>query len=339
MDQLNQAQKQVIVFRLTALWALNESGLGGFLHALNFPFTGLIVGSIAVALISFIIYFSQANKSVVFNSLIVVLIIKLLLSPHSSVTAYVAVSFQAACAFFFYRLIGIHLFSIILVCVFSFIESALQKLLTLTIIGGLSFWNALNVFVDTISKQVFKWEIRDASYWLIGIYLLVYIFFAILTAFFIHSLFSQFKVLNFQARINASLKEYHNVMEIDAKKPKPQWIQFLFYSGIILFVALTFILFNAGQFKDNFLIYYFARTVSIILFWYYIVMPYAMKMVRKYLNKKLPLFQNEVDEIMHLFPKLKLIIYYSWNESSSFKGFKRIRHFFTLALIEIITYK
>ncbi|MGB3083465.1 MAG: hypothetical protein WBB21_02015, partial [Saprospiraceae bacterium] len=82
------SQNQTIIFRLTALWALNESGLGGFLHALNFPFSGLIIGSIAVALISFIIYFSGTDKKTLFNALIIVLIIKLLMSPHSSVTAY-----------------------------------------------------------------------------------------------------------------------------------------------------------------------------------------------------------------------------------------------------------
>lgn len=339
MDQLSKSQNQTIIFRLTALWALNESGLGGFLHALNFPFTGVIVGGIAIALISFILYFSNVDKTILVNALIVVLIIKLLMSPHSSPTAYFAVSFQAICAYCIYRIMGIHLLSISLVCILSFMESAAQHLLTLTIIGGLTFWNAIDLFVENISKQLFQLEFDNAAAWLIGIYFSVYTFFAILSAFFIHSLLEQFKVLNFQSRINASLKDYHNVMELKAKTPKPQWMRILLYSSIVVFVVLTFIFFNKSEFKDNFLIYYFLRTISIVLFWYFIVMPYSMKLVKKYLNKKLPVFQNEVDEIIHLFPKLRLIIYYSWNESSAYNGLRRIKHFFTLALIEIITYK
>ncbi len=261
------------------------------------------------------------------------------MSPHSSVTAYFAVSFQAVCAYFIYRLMGVHLISILLVCILSFLESASQHLLTLTIIGGMTFWNAIDIFVENISKQLFKFEFNHAAAWLIGFYYSMYIFFSVLTAFFIHSLLEQFKVLNFQARINSSLKEYHNVMELEAKKPRPRWFRFLLYVCIVLFVIFTFFIFNKSEFKDNFLIYYFLRTISVVLFWYYILMPYAMVLVKKYLNKKLPAFQNEVDEIIHLFPKLKVIIYYSWNESAAFRGFRRIKHFFTLTLIEIITYK
>lgn len=339
LNSLSQSQSQTIVFRLTALWALNESGLGGFLHALNFPFTGLIVGSIAIALISFIIFFSKSNKATLLNALMVVLIIKLLLSPHSSVSAYFAVGFQAVCALFIYRFIGIHLFSILIVCILSFFESASQQLLTLTIIGGMSFWNAIDVFIANLSRQLLQMEFVDASEWLIGIYYSVYLFMAILTAFFIHSLFEQFKYLNFQARINQALLSYHNVIELEARNPRPQWIQFLIYCGIITFVILTFFFFNNGQFEHHFLIYYFLRTISVILFWYYILLPYVMVLIKTYLNKKLPVFQNEVEEIIHLFPKLKLIIYYSWNESASYNGLRRLKHFFTLALIEIITYQ
>ncbi len=46
------------IHKLTALWALNESGLGGFLHVFNTPFTGLIVGGISILLISLIAYYA-----------------------------------------------------------------------------------------------------------------------------------------------------------------------------------------------------------------------------------------------------------------------------------------
>ncbi|MBK6546319.1 MAG: hypothetical protein IPG12_13770 [Saprospiraceae bacterium] len=333
------SQNQTIIFRLTALWALNESGLGGFLHALNFPFSGLIIGSIAVALISFIIYFSGTDKTTLFNALIIVLIIKLLMSPHSSVTAYFAVSFQAVCAYVFYRLFGIHLISVIFVCVLSFLESAVQKLITLTVIGGLSFWNAIDVFVENIGKQLFQLEISNASLWLVGIYFSIYLVFALLSAFFIHSLLEQFKMINFGTRTNESLNAYINEPIISNKKPIPFWLKLLLYSFIIVFVVFTFLIFNKESYKDHFLIYYFLRTISVILFWYYIVMPYSLLLIKKYLNNKLVSYQAEVDEIIEVFPKLKLIILYSWHQSAKFKGFRRLKHFFTLTLLEILSYK
>ena len=84
-----------IITRLTALWALSEAGLGGVLHAIQFPFTGLLVGGFAIVLISLIAYFSDHKWDTIFRSLLVVLIIKLAVSPHSPPTSYLAVSFQA----------------------------------------------------------------------------------------------------------------------------------------------------------------------------------------------------------------------------------------------------
>lgn len=333
------SENQTIIFRLTALWALNECGLGGFLHALNVPFTGLIIGGIAVALISFIAHFSSVNKAVILNSLIIVLIIKLLMSPHSSVTAYFAVSFQALCALFFYRLLNINLVSVLMVCILTFLESASQKLITLTVVGGMSFWNAIDVFVENISKQLFTAEITHASLWLVGIYFSIYFVFSVLLAFFIFSLLEQFKKMNISSRDNPSLWQFENVTIANPKKQKPLWVKILLYSGIILFVIFTIFIYNKEQFYNSFLLYYFARTVSVILFWYYIVMPYAMAFVKKFLNNKIPAYQSEVDEIIELFPKLRLIVYYAWNQTASYKGLRRLKHFFTITLFEIISFK
>ena len=333
------AENQTIIFRLTALWALNECGLGGFLHALNVPFSGLIIGGIAVALISFIAHFSNVNKGVILNSLIIVLIIKLLMSPHSSVTAYFAVSFQALCALVFYRILNINLISILFVCILSFLESASQKLITLTVVGGMSFWNAIDVFVENISKQLFADGITHASLWLVGTYFFIYFVFSVLLAFFIYSLLEQFKKMNISKRDNPSLWQFENVTVAKPKKHLPKWIKILLYSGIVVFVICTFFIYNKEQFYNSFLIYYFARTVWVILFWYYIVMPYAMAFVKKFLNNKIPAYQSEVDEIIELFPKLRLIVYYAWNQTASYKGLRRLKHFFTITLFEIISFK
>ena len=84
-----------IIDKLTALWALNESGLGGFLHVFNSPFTGLIVGGIAILLISLIAYYAENKWQAILKALVIVLIIKMAVSPYSPFAAYIAVSFQA----------------------------------------------------------------------------------------------------------------------------------------------------------------------------------------------------------------------------------------------------
>ena len=69
---LNMKNNKLIIDRLTALWALNESGLGGFLHVFNAPLTGLIVGGIAILLISLIAYYAENKWQAVLKALIIV---------------------------------------------------------------------------------------------------------------------------------------------------------------------------------------------------------------------------------------------------------------------------
>ena len=52
--------------KLTAIWAVSESGLGGLLHAIKLPFSGLFLGSLAVLIITYLAYISQ-NK---FNTIL-----------------------------------------------------------------------------------------------------------------------------------------------------------------------------------------------------------------------------------------------------------------------------
>ena len=59
---IEEIQKQIIIKRLTAMWALSEAALGGLLHALKVPFTGLFVGGVSVIFISLIGYFSDRVK-------------------------------------------------------------------------------------------------------------------------------------------------------------------------------------------------------------------------------------------------------------------------------------
>ena len=122
--QMSTASRLTIIRRLTALWALSESGLGGIMHALKIPFTGLIVGGISVIIVSLISYLSSNSRESILRSLIIVLTIKLAISPHSSFTAYVAVSFQAVSAWFFFRYISDLRIAAYTTAIISMLESA-----------------------------------------------------------------------------------------------------------------------------------------------------------------------------------------------------------------------
>ena len=96
---LSVPQHSLAIQRLTALWAFAESGLGGVLHAFQIPFTGLVIGGFAVIIITLIAKFSDHHYQQILKSFLIVLIVKAMVSPHTPVPAYLAISFQAIMGF------------------------------------------------------------------------------------------------------------------------------------------------------------------------------------------------------------------------------------------------
>src|SRR5436190_3357420 len=84
-------------YRLIALWVVCEAMLGGIIHGLKLPVSGLIVGSAAVICISMISYYNPKRGSIL-KATIIVAIFKMMLSPQSPFPAYIAVFFQGLIA-------------------------------------------------------------------------------------------------------------------------------------------------------------------------------------------------------------------------------------------------
>ncbi len=104
MDQLQTPRQNLnAITRLTALWAFNESGLGGLMFALKIPLTGFFVGGFAVLLIGLIAWYAQRDYRQVLKATVLVLIIKATVSPHAPLPAYLAVAFQGVAGALIYR--------------------------------------------------------------------------------------------------------------------------------------------------------------------------------------------------------------------------------------------
>ena len=139
MKKLNDNPKNIdAYFRLVALWVVCEAFVGGIIHGIKLPISGIIIGSAAVICISLIGYYFP-DKGMILKATIIVTIFKMMLSPQSPPMAYVAVFFQGVvgelCFFnkkyftassFFFALIAL-------------IESGLQRIIILTFVYGKNF--------------------------------------------------------------------------------------------------------------------------------------------------------------------------------------------------------
>lgn len=243
-NHLNNEQRGLAVRRLTALWAFAESGLGGVLHALKIPFTGLVVGGLAVILITCIGYFSNGRYKQILQSLIIVLIVKAAVSPHTPFPAYRAVSFQAAIGFLVFSMMRINFLSILFLSVIAMLESAIQKLLILTFFFGKSIWHAADQLGNLIAQH-FSLTSLEGTYWLAGLYLFIYTAGGIVIAVITFKIIKKLSASPIESHFTYTFRYSERIERVAAIKRRSGK---KLYSTLFLLIIISLILY---AFSDN----------------------------------------------------------------------------------------
>jgi hypothetical protein len=328
-------QRTLAVQRLTALWAFAESGLGGVLHALQVPFTGLIVGGFAVIIITLIGYFSSSNYNKILQSLFLVLLVKAAVSPHTPVPAYIAVSFQALAGFVVFSLFRINLLSILLLSTLAMIESAIQKLLVLTFFFGTSIWKAADELGKMISKQM-SLPAFDGSMWIIGSYIFIYLIGGLVVG---YISWKMIKKLSFDTspeylkyNINSQERLQETYKQIKSRRK-------YLYAALLLLISI--ILWLAPGSKDQrslSIAKTMIWTLSALVIWFSILTPLFTKLIRWFLGKQQNRYSEQVTSIITFLPVLKLLAKRSWEASSARRGWGRITLFITTLINWSLTY-
>lgn len=328
--------QKYIIERLTALWALNESGLGGFMHALNLSFTGILVGGISIISISLIAYFSKSLFKDVIKALIIVLLIKLAVSPHSPLTAYFAVMFQAFSGILLFYLFSFNRLTYIVFGVLTFVESAIQKILVLTIIYGLSFWKAINLYGKWLTDALNFIPDLTASKLVIGTFIFVYACLGIVFGFFIHKLIMRINQIESIEKYQLKVDQYHGTL---LKKNSKQFKRVLIWLITIVFIILSFTQLDSDLLGWKKAVYILIRSVLVLTLWIFIISPLLIQLLKSFLNKKKNTYQLEIDNAMSLFPYLKTIILISWKESKNSSGVVRVGRFVTNCILYSMFFK
>lgn len=325
-----------IIHKLTALWALNESGLGGFLHVFNTPFTGLIVGGIAILLISLIGYYAENKWQVILKALLIVLIIKMAVSPYSPFGAYAAVSFQALFGALLFTKFSWKGATLMVLGIVTFLESAVQKIFILTVVYGNGLWEAIDIYGAWIQKKMeFVSETSTTSV-LITIYLLVYGICGLLAGVFIKSMII---IIANKKEVDFYIKP--NTLYLDKTtskvsfKTKVIWVWLI----TVAIIVLAFSLFGGDLLGWKKGVYIMLRSFFILMLWYLIIGPLLLKLVRKYLIKKESQYEEDITNAMDLFPYFRQIILYTLKETKDLKGYTRFKYFIANSISNCIHFK
>jgi len=329
------------VNRLTALWAFSEAALGGILHALKIPLTGLFIGGAAVIFISLIAYYSE-KKHAILRATLLVVIVKFVVAPYTPINAYFSVFVEAIFGFLLFSFVGYYKIAAILLGIFSLLFSALQKVFILTIVFGNTLWESIDIFSNFIIKQFFLEDgiSLSFSYLLIGIYITIHVTGGIITGIIGGKL--PLWIENFSGEIDYS--NISNDLESDSNNKKKRrrkgWFQKKTGIALILFSTVLILLsYISPEMEKNLalrIIVMFIRSILITLFWFVIVSPLAMKLLQKFLNNKKSTYSTEVENIVELIPHMKAVVNYSWRSSKTLKGFSRIKAFLSYLFVIIL---
>lgn len=314
-----QSKPKLLHAKLTALWAVSESGLGGLLHAIKIPFSGLFLGSFAIIIISYIAQSSSNKYSAVLKATFLVILIKAIASPHSPPMAYVAVLFQGVVGALIYGAFGVNRLSAIGFGAIALIESAFQKVLTLTLLFGMGLWESIMQFFEGLQNKLQIDWLSDLPLLFLAIYGFLYAIVGVLAGNLSVKL-PRVVLENAKRLKNLDIVSLEGETITKRSKGKRKWL-------IIVLLGFAILVFLASGLPNKAL-QIVLRTLAAVILFLFVINPLFKYAIGKWVEKKKGKEQKNLNAIIELMPAIKNNIGLAKELSNSEKGiWKRARLF------------
>jgi ABC-type thiamin/hydroxymethylpyrimidine transport system permease subunit len=322
-------QNKQIYYRLTALWVICEAMLGGIIHGLKLPVSGLIVGGSAVMCVCMIAYYYPVRGAIL-KATIIVAIFKMMLSPQSPLPAYVAVFFQGLIAELIFLNKKSFRLNCILFCVIAMLESGVQRLLIMTIFFGMDIWNAINIFINGITGQK---SVTNYSYYLAMGYVSLHFAVGFIIGWYSGLIPSKMKKQIGNTNDLVSVESDETIItNVFQKSKKRKWTLVIIWTILVLMFIYSTVFPERTLIPSNIILKLLLRSLLIILTWIVLVNPILIRLLHKWLERKKAQSESEIREIAILIPVTQLLIVKSWELSSRKRGIKRIPLFLKIVV-------
>ncbi len=334
---------RISILKITALWAFSESAFGGILHALTIPLRGLFISSAAVLFISLIALFSKSSKEIL-KATIIVILIKAVVSPHSPLTAYFAVSLQGLLGYILFSSRRLYKLSALLLGVFVLFFSGIQKIIVLTVLFGNTLWESLDIFIKQISAEIFNLEFTELNfgYLLIAGYISLHLTAGLFIG--IYASLLPNKLIYHKNHIPSFIdSKAGEEIPKNEKRMRKSW--FMRPTGILIIVlsaGVIILSYLSPELEENVAIsvlIMIVRSLVITFVWYAVLAPVAKKIFQKFIAKRKSVYAKDLEEIISLFPQFRTIVNYCWKLSIDKKGYKRIRYFLSMSFYYLLLSK
>ncbi len=336
-------EERLAIPRITALWAFSESAFGGVLHALKIPFRGLFISSASVLFISLIALFTKSKREILRSTLIVILI-KAVVSPHTPLAAYLAVSLQGVLGFLLFPAKKFYKLSALFLGILVLLFSGVQKIIILTILFGNTLWESLDIFIKQVTAEIFNIAYPELNYG----YLIIaaYVFIHLIAGFFVGlyagnlpQKINYYKNLITTSIINKVNEEFPS--KIRSKKKR----RLIRSTGIFIIVLSTSLIILSSLtdgLKESItasVLIMIVRSLVITFVWYVIVAPIIKKYFKKFVAGRKSEYSKDLDEIISMFPQFREIVNYCWKNSVHKRGLGRIRTFLSTTFYHLLLTK
>lgn len=278
--------------KLTLLWAFAESGLGGMLHAFRLPITGLVLGAFAVVIISLLAHYSEHVWKDIMKATLLVLAVKLTVSPHSPLTAYVAVFFQGLAGATIFSVTGRNRTSVLFFSILVLVESALQRPLLATLVFGTKVWLAIDALVDQV-LGFFSLSIHQSfSLVFISAYTLLHLLWGLLVGIWAYAVPEKLSSLAVDVE---KLPKLVNIKQLKVKKSK------IVVLILVLVIILALILYLVQASNP---LYYLLRTSLLLIGVYFVLGPLLRLLLKRSAERQ----QNFLANFTQALPALQLSV-------------------------------
>lgn len=287
-----------LIPKATAIWAFSESGLGGIFHALKVPFSGIALGGISVILITFLAANSSNKWKTIIQAMLLVLMLKAMISPHSPVMAYVAVCFQGILGAAIYHFFGVSRLSAMTFGAIALFESAFQKVFMLTILFGMQIWEAFSTFFDGLTSSLGIEFLAEMPIVLLIAFGLLYAIAGAMAGHFgvrlprnIESTANTLKTLD--------IADFHVNKQSARKRNRSR--KLLIFISILLFIISVFLYSGHG---DK-VWYILLRTTVVILLFLFVFNPVAKYLINLWVKKRKSENQQQLAQVMDFLPRIR----------------------------------
>jgi hypothetical protein len=310
-----------IYYRLIALWVLCEALLGSIIFTFKIPVSGLVIGSCAVVCISLLAWYVPA-KGAIIKATLIVAIFKMMLSPQAPPPAYIAVFFQGLMGeLLFWNRKYFRLFCLVL-ALLAMVESAFQRVLSITILYGNDFWTAVNSFMKRLTGSD---QLTDYSFFIILWYTLIHIIAGVLVGAWAGFLPQRIQLMS-PLQKKYSVESVNTEINIPKRKRKKTFrlVLFIIWIGLIAIYIQSFFKMGPALLPSAMVLRILIRSVIIVLTWYFLISPVLKQLLHKWLQRKKQQSVEQVQQVLNLLPSTQGLMIRSWQLAADRKGWRRI---------------